>query len=297
MDGRLFSRQTLADFRNLAVQRISEGVSPEIVAQAFGFSRYTVYRWLNRFKNGGDAGLEMHPAPGKPPLLDEAKRSWLRKALLHKNPTDFGFESMLWTQEKVKVILHKEFKLNLHRSTVGRALASLGFTPQVPLRRASERDSKAISKWKAEVFPALRKKVKKEWASLYFLDETGLRTTEASGTTYGLKGERPVVESTGKNVGVNFISAVSPVGKIHFMAMEKNFNSEVFLTFLERLMKITPRKLYVVADNHPAHQSKVVLAFLKTYAAKIEIVFLPRYAPELNPDEWIWQSAKGEVKK
>jgi transposase len=40
-----------------------------------------------------------------------------------------------------------------------------------------------------------------------------------------------------------------------------------------------------------------VQAFLKTHQAKIELVFLPTYAPETNPDEWIWQAAKGEVRK
>ena len=62
-------------------------------------------------------------------------------------------------------------------------------------------------------------------------------------------------------------------------------------------MASTPRKVYVVTDHHSAHQSKVVQAFLKTHEAKIEVVFLPTYAPELNPDEWVWQSTKGEVKK
>lgn len=172
----------------------------------------------------------------------------------------------------------------------------MGLTPQVPLRLASERDAKAIEKWKSEEFPRLRKRARKERASLYFLDEMGLRSTESQGRTYGVKGRRPSVETTGKN-WVNVISAVSLTGDLRFMIMEKNFNSEVFLTFLERLMSATPRKLYVVTDHHSAHQSKIVQAFLKTHQAKIELVFLPTYAPETNPDEWIWQAAKGEVRK
>ena len=117
------------------------------------------------------------------------------------------------------------------------------------------------------------------------------------GHTYGIQGQRPVVTTTGKNFGVNVISAVSLSGDLRFMIMEKNFNSEVFLTFLERLMQVTPRKLYVVTDHHPAHQSQIVQAFLKTHQAKMELIFLPTYAPETNPDEWVWQAAKGEVRK
>lgn len=298
MDGRQLAPKTLEQLRKLGMERIREGMSPELVIRVFGFSRRTVYRWIERFKSGGEAGLDWRPAPGKQPLLDEANRSWLLETLLRKTPTDFGFKSMLWTQTIVKSLLHRELKISLHRSTVGRLLHSLGLTPQVPLRRAMERDPKAIKRWKEREYPVLRERARKERASLYFLDEMGIRATAFKGTTYGLEGKRPIVgESTGKNVGVNFISAISLTKRLHFMAMEKTFNSDVFLTFLEHLMTSTPRKVYVVTDHHSAHQSKVVQAFLKTHEAKIEVVFLPTYAPELNPDEWVWQSTKNEVKK
>lgn len=297
MDARHLSRQTLEELRKLAVQRVKDGVSPELVTQVLGFSGPCIYRWLNIFNAKGMEGLNSHPAPGKQPKLNTDQRAWLLDTLLEKTPLDFGFQTMLWTQALVKAVIEKEQGLVLHRSTVGRSLATIGLTPQVPLRRASERNAKAIEKWKSEEFPRLRKKVKKERASLYFLDEMGLRSTESQGRTYGLKGLRPSVTTTGRNFGVNVISAVSLSGDLRFMIMEKNFNSEVFLNFLERLMSATPRKLYVVTDHHPAHQSKIVEAFLITHQAKMELIFLPTYAPETNPDEWIWQAAKHEVRR
>jgi transposase len=297
MDARHLARKTLEDLRKLAVQRVLDGTSPELVTRVFGFSSPCIYRWLNIYKAQGMEGLNSHPAPGKLPKLNADHRAWLLSTLLEKTPLDFGFQTMLWTQALVKAVIEKEQDLALHRSTVGRSLEAMGLTPQVPLRRASERNAKAIEKWKSEEFPRLRKRVKKERASLYFLDEMGLRSTESQGRTYGLRGQRPVVTTTGRNFGVNVISAVSLSGDLRFMIMEKNFNSEVFLTFLERLMSATPRKLYLVADHHSAHQSKVVQGFLKTHQAKMELVFLPTYAPDTNPDEWIWQEAKREVRK
>lgn len=297
MDARHLSRQTLEEIRKLAVQRVQDGVSPELVTKILGFSGPCIYRWLNIYYTKGLEGLNSHPAPGKQPKLDADQRAWLLDTLLEKTPVDFGFQTLLWTQALVKAVIEKELGLHLHRSTVGRTLTALGLTPQIPLRRASERDAKAIEKWKSEAFPRLRKRARKERASLYFLDEMGLRSTESQGRTYGLRGQRPWVETTGKNFGVNAVSAVSLTGDLRFMILEKNFNSEVFLTFLERLMSATPRKLYVVTDRHSAHQSKIVQAFLKTHQAKIELVLLPTYAPETNPDEWIWQAAKGEVRK
>jgi len=297
MDARHLSRETLEDLRKLAVQRVLDGMSPELVVRVLGFSSPCIYRWMNIYRVKGLEGLDSHPAPGKQPKLNEDHRTWLLDTLLEKTPLDFGFQTMLWTQALVKAVIEKEQGIVLHRSTVGRTLEAMGLTPQVPLRRASERNAKAIEKWKSEEFPRLRKKVKKERASLYFLDEMGLRSTESQGRTYGLKGQRPSVTTTGRNFGVNVISAVSLSGDLRFMIMEKNFNSEVFLIFLERLMGATPRKLYVVTDHHSAHQAKVVQAFLKTHQAKMELVFLPTYAPETNPDEWVWQAAKSEVRK
>src|SRR5690606_13514129 len=144
MDARHLSRQTLEELRKLAVQRVQDGISPERVTQVLGFSSPCIYRWLNIYKAKGMEGLNSHPAPGKQPKLDAGQRAWLCEALLEKTPLDVGFQTMLGTQNLVKVVVENEKGLVLHRATIARSVAAMGLTPQVPLRRASERDAKAI---------------------------------------------------------------------------------------------------------------------------------------------------------
>ena len=61
----------------------------------------------------------------------------------------------------------------------------------------------------------------------------------------------------------------------------------IFLEFLLRLIKRAERKLFVIVDNLRVHRAKRVMAWLAENADRIELFFLPPYAPECNPDEYL----------
>ena len=50
--------------------------------------------------------------------------------------------------------------------------------------------------------------------------------------------------------------------------------------------------LFLVVDGHPSHTAKVVRAFVQSLEGRLELHFLPPYAPDLNPDEFVWSYAK-----
>lgn len=297
MDARKLSHQTLEELRKLVVERIEEGVRAVDISRVLGLSLPNIYSWVRLAREGGPKALDAKPIPGRPSKLSEEHRRTLLHWVRTKTPYDFGFDTFLWTSEVIQSVLKSELGISLHPSNVSRQLHAMGLTPQKPLQRAYERNARAVKKWKEEEYPALKARVRKESAVLYFLDEMGIRTTDSLGRTWGEKGKRPVVEKTGQNFGVNVISALSPQGAFRFMVLEENFNASAFGLFLDRLMKKESGKIYLVLDNHPVHWASSIAKQVKGYGGRLEFVFLPGYAPDINPEEGVWSLAKPRVKK
>ena len=84
---------------------------------------------------------------------------------------------------------------------------------------------------------------------------------------------------------------------MYFEVIEKRMNSERFIEFLESLRSDAGHPIFVIADNARYHHSKQVQAFLEENKGNIMMAFLPPYAPELNPDEQVWNYAKREMGK
>lgn len=101
-------------------------------------------------------------------------------------------------------------------------------TPQKPLRRAYERDPKAVQAWLAEDYPKLRRRARRHGAMIFFLDEAGFTSEPGLGRTYGLKGQTPVVRTTGQRQKVNAISALNAKGAFWSAVYTGNFNATRF---------------------------------------------------------------------
>ncbi len=71
------------------------------------------------------------------------------------------------------------------------------------------------------------------------------------------------------------------------MVYKDKMNSQTLIQFMKRLIKDSERKLFLILDNLRVHHSHIVEDWLKGHKTKIEVFFLPAYAPELNPDEYL----------
>ena len=69
-------------------------------------------------------------------------------------------------------------------------------------------------------------------------------------------------------------------------------NAVRFVGFLRDLMKGRREKVFLVVDGHPAHKANAVKEFIKELAGRLELHFLPPYAPDLDPDEFVWHYVK-----
>lgn len=292
IDGRTLSHQTLADLRKLAVRRVvEEGEAASEVSKSLGFGRTSIYRWLRTYEEQGWEALVEKVAPGPEPKLNEKQRQQVRRWILGKDPRQYGFEFGLWTRRIVQALLQEKMGIELGVTAVGRLLASLNITPQKPLRRAYERDPQAVQRWLDETYPQLKQRAKALGAQIFFLDEAGFQSDPPLGRTYGLKGKTPVIQTSGRRQSINVISAVNARGAFWAATYDGKLNAESFVLFLQNFMK-GRQKVFLVVDGHPSHTAKAAERYVERLDGRLELHRLPTYAPDLNPDEFVWSHMK-----
>lgn len=282
------THDTLETIRRLAVRRVREGEKPSEVIKSFGFCRTTIYRWLRIERRQGEEGLRARKAPGPRPQLTDQQKQRVRRWINGKDPRQYGFDFGLWTRRIVAALIEKKFGIRLGLTSVGRLLAELGITPQKPLRRAYERDPQAVEQWQRTEYPRLRQRAKERGADIFFLDEAGIRSDVPLGRTWAPRGQTPVVETSGQRQAINAISAVSPRGAFWYETYSGGLNASRFVEFLESFLRFRRRPVFLVVDRHPSHRAKVVSQFVQEQKGRLELHFLPGYAPDLNPDEFVW---------
>jgi transposase len=274
------------NFKERILFALDQNMSPTEISNKFGVSRSSIYRWMNRT---GDS-LERRSVAGRPTSLNLNE---VNKVLAYmQNPaTNYGFESPLWTGPRIKALVKKKFRKNLHRSTVHRMLTEKKQSYKKVESRWSEADKARQSEWIKKTIPAIKRWAKKNKAPIYFLDESTIQLTPVNGKTWGPKGKTTIVKKTGKRGRICAISAISPSQKLFFSLQEETFNGKCVISFLKQIERNHPnKKIAVVMDNAPCHTSKVMKEYLKN--SSIKVFFLPPYSPEMNPDEKVWNYLK-----
>lgn len=286
------------DLRRRVVRAVRvQGLGKSEAARVFGISRTSVHTWVDLYESRGQDGLTPM-RPGRPRGGGQLK-GWQAATIVNlikdRCPEQLKLPFALWTREAVRDLIEMKFGIRYSLGMVGRLLRHWGFTPQKPMTRAYERDDEAIRHWLTHEYSALRRRAKREKAEIYWEDEMGLRSDHVAGRSYSPRGRTPVIQNTGKRFGCNVISAVNNMGKMRFRVFRGSFTQSVMIDFLERLIRDAKRKIMVIADGHPAHKGRRVRAWLKAHAGQCELVLLPGYAPELNPDELLNQDVKSNV--
>jgi transposase len=293
-DGRKLSHEALEQLRKVAVQRVQNGESPEEVIRSLGFARSCIYEWLAAYRSGGWDALRAKKLFGRPKKLGGKQIQWLYRAITNGNPQNYRFEFALWTRQIIADLIKRQFGIKLSLASVGRLLAQLGLTCQRPLFRAWQQDQKLVDQWLGRDFPKLQARAKREGAKIYFADEAGIRSDFHAGTTWAESGQTPVIKVTGARFGLNMVSAISPRGELRFMVVDGTVDAAVFVQFLKRLVQDSREKVFLVVDGHPTHRSRKAKDFVESTRGKLELIFLPPYSPELNPDELVWNNLKSQ---
>jgi putative transposase len=143
--------------RLIAANMFDLGKPPAEVAACTGVAAQTARRWRRQYQSGGRPALAARKPPGGPAKLSPQQRTAL-PGLLAQGPAAHGYDAHLWTTKLVARLILERFGVSHHHDHVGVLLHGLGWSPQLPVRRAKERDEAAVARWRGEVWPALKKK-------------------------------------------------------------------------------------------------------------------------------------------
>lgn len=278
---------------------LTVGKTQAEAAQAVGTSRQTVNQWLKRHAKAGEAGLRdgrrISARKGQGRLTaSEAVRvqRWIRD----KCPDQLKLPYVLWTAGVVRDLIRLRLGKHLGLSTVQLYLKRWNFTAQKPLKRATQRSPEAIRHWLEVEYPKIARRAKREKAHIYWGDETGVCNQDQVGRSYAPKGRTPVVRLTVKKISTSMISAVNNQGLMRFMCYKGALNAGLFIAFLRRLIKDAAKKVLLIVDNLRVHHSVKVSEWVAAHRDDIELFFLPPYAPEHNPDEYLNNDLKQRLR-
>ena len=142
------------------------------------------------------------------------------------------------------------------------------------------------------------KKRAKTHARIGFSDESAFSDRPTVRKTWAPKGKTPILKVPGGWITRSVISLItcSPKGerpRLYFEKLPGAVNAERFLSFLRDVQRhMSGRKLILVIDNLRVHKAKMVKEYLKKEKRWLTVEYLPPYAPELNPTEYVWSSGK-----
>src|SRR5262249_54890347 len=156
-------------------------------------------------------------------------------------------------------------------------------------------DPDEVEQWLQETYPAIEEQAAREDAEILWTDEVGVEADHHPGCGYAREGERATLEVPDPHIRVNQITAISNEGTVRFMTYKGMMNAVTFLLFLAKLVEGAGRKILLIADRLQAHKTPEVMAWLEANKARIEVFYLPAYAPERNPVEYLNDDMKGVV--
>jgi transposase len=279
--------------RRRAVQLVEEGESPTVVARILGVRTSSVHRWRRLARQ--PRGLDARPVPGPAPGLSDYHLEKLER-LLRQGAKRHGWPNDLWTADRVARLLRQRFGRDYHPEHVRKILQTrLGWTSQKPRRKPRERNDKEVERWLGDELPRILREAFRRQAHVVFLDESGFHLTPSVRRTLAPRGQTPVLDCWDRRDRISAISCItlSPVlGRpgLYFdlLPVNETVHAEEVVAFLEALRRQLRGPFTVLWDRSNLHsKSKVVKAWLAAHP-EVTVEDFPGYAPDLNPDEWVW---------
>jgi putative transposase len=141
--------------RLAAAELIEAGAGDREIARRFRVSRMSVNRWRRALAGGGRAALATKGAGGARCKLTPAQVAEL-EAVLEAGPAVWGWADQCWTLARIAEMVRRRFGVDYTLAGLDLLLHRIGWSVQVPARRAAERDEAAIAAWREEAWPVIK---------------------------------------------------------------------------------------------------------------------------------------------
>lgn len=259
------------------------------IAEILGIEYDTVLEWVKLYNEYGLEGLELGGPPGRPASLTDEQLNELKKAV-QQCPRDIGLKSSNWNLIRIAGWASDKFGVLLTGERFRQILHSIGFSyikPSYSYILADKKERKA--------FLADFKELASSNDTFMFEDES---TVDQHPTLHGmwvLKGTKAKIRTFGNHVKRHVFAATNPLTGKTVSMVTKKLTAGTFIAFLGRLLGNITKPFTLILDNSPCHKAKVVMRFLERHKDRLSVLWMPRYSPDLNPEEQIWKDMKLNV--
>lgn len=128
--------------------------------------------------------------------------------------------------------------------------------------------------------------------TVVFVDESGFYLLPGRVATYAPCAQTPVLRWPVTRDHLSVMSALTATGRLLTRVQPTAFTSADTVAFLKHLQHQIDGQIWVIWDGAPIHSGEVRAFLAEGGAERIHLERLPAYAPDLNPDEGVWQQLK-----
>jgi len=277
---------------------LSMGQSWVTISTVLFCSTATIARWKSRYEQGGlEAVLGPARRRGRRPQLWAGWATVMVRWVRNLYPIDFGYVRSRWCCATLALVLWDVHRVNVCAETVRRWLRQEQMVWRRPRPVLDRKD------------PNYRRKLRKIRLLLgnlpageiaVFQDEVDINTNPKIGCMWMPKGQQAEVPTPGDNTKRYLAGSMDwRTGRLVVTEGGRR-DAELFIAHLDELRRRyrAYRKIHVICDNARFHQPqrcRKVQEYLRKWAHRIQLHYLPKYAPETNPIERVWWHLHNEV--
>ncbi|MDQ0773950.1 transposase [Streptomyces aurantiacus] len=148
--------------RLAAADLIEAGASDGEVARRFRVTRMSANRWRRALASGGRQALVSEGPGGARCKLDAGQLHGL-EAVVEAGPGACGWNDQCWTLARIAEVVRRRFGVEYTLAGLDLLLHRIGWSVQIPSRKATERDESRIAAWKDEQWPVIKRR-RRTWA-------------------------------------------------------------------------------------------------------------------------------------
>lgn len=269
-----------------------QGWTNTLIADALGVSEPAVSKWLKAATQTSADALEPISRRGQGCRLSPTQLKTLPR-LLEEGAEAHGFRGDIWTRHRIATVIERAFDVRYHPTHVGRLLHGLHWSCQKPVLQSDRRDDEAVCAWLDTTWPRLRSQAKKQGRTLVFIDEAGFYLTPTVTRTWSPEGHTPTTPGERPHGHLSAIGGLTWDGSLYIQVHRQTIKHPEVIAFLQHLLRHLPGKVLVLWDRSKIHRNHEVDAYLTTLPrARLRIEHFPAYAPEIDPQEYVWHQLK-----
>jgi len=275
-DFRSLSEDTQAELRRLAFSKIDEGWTQKKAAEIVEVSEETVSRWSSNrteIESRGCKGMKRGRELYEQRILTRKQEETIKRDIETKTPQELGLPYALWNRKAIQHCIEEKTKQKIWLQTVSKYTNRWGLSPQRPAKYACEQDKEKIKRWLEIEYPKIEAEANENGAEIHWGDETGVALSTFYARSYAPKGKTPTVRLPARQGHISFISSITNRGDMRFMMYRGALNTDLFMTFAERLIKDTEKKIYLIVDNLQVHKAKKVRLWEHKHSDRIKLFF------------------------